>query len=83
MKKWKNVKHAKNHDTTSLEEKPLKPHRTTNLKVKKDQNQEFATQLVALPICMADPFQAAKISIMAMFETSVPWLGNIILMFLR
>ena len=30
-----------------------------------------------------DPFQAAKISIIAMFETSVPWLGNIILMFLR
>ena len=36
-----------------------------------------------LPFCLADPFQAAKIFIIAMFETSVPWLGNIILMFLR
>ena len=41
---------------------------------------QFTTQLVALPFCLADPFLAAKISIMAMFET---WLGNIILTFLR
>ena len=37
-----------------------------------------------LPFCLADPFLAAKISIMAMFdETSVSWLGHIILTILR
>ena len=72
-KKLENVKPAKNHNSTNFicGGKAIKATSDYELDKKPRILPQFATQLVALPFCLADPFLAAKISIMDMFEVKI------------